>query len=158
VDLSARVIFVTGDVARAFGAPGRHVTWHVPPKEQVQILQKGISFQAGQVDVFETVHTQAPRLVLFRTSNSTQLLPYLYRHFSRVVAVASGRMFLDLIESEAPDVVITEIPERYIAGSAPVFSDGRDLTSLAKDDSPGRFHDITGVPLPLARGPVGTAG
>jgi hypothetical protein len=158
-DLVPREIFVAGDVARAFGAPGRKVEWHEPPKEPVHTVLKGTSFRTNQVDVFRTEHSALPRLVLFRTSNSTLLMPFLFRHFSRVVAVASGRMFFDLVESEAPDVVLTEIPERYIAGSAGVVLDGQDQTSLSSDAALESFEDMTCVslPLPVGEGPAGVA-
>lgn len=107
------------------------------------------TFKPGQVDVFETERHDRPHLVLFRTSNSTHLLPFLNHHFSRIVALASTSMHYDLLRSERPDIVISEISERYLA--AP---DGRPgFTIRFPEDFVGRtFSQFTGVELPLRRG------
>jgi alginate O-acetyltransferase complex protein AlgJ len=89
-----------------------------PPPVTVKEVLSNRTFKVGQVDVFETEHHDLPRLVLFRTSNSTTLLHFLFHHFSRIVAVASTAVHYDLLRSERPDVVISEIPERYLATPA----------------------------------------
>ena len=58
------------------------------------------SFKPNQIDVFETEERSLPKLLMFRTSNSTLLFGYLMRHFSRIAAVASHDVFYDLVESE----------------------------------------------------------
>ena len=139
---------VAGDVARAGGWPGRLVEWFDPPKTKSQKIIKGTSFSTTQVDVFETENTGLPRLVMFRTSNSTHLLPFLFRHFSRVTTVATTQVFYDLIESEAPDFAVAEMPERYLAMRSPRSFDDRDLCSVPYDASTG-FTEVTGHELPL---------
>ena len=103
-DLAVREIFVAGDVARSVEAPGRRVELHEPPHVKYRSVVKGTSYRTHQVDVFESENAQLPKLVLFRTSNSSRLMPYLMRHFSRLAAVATTEVFYDLIESERPDV------------------------------------------------------
>ena len=105
---------------------------------------KGTSFKENQVDVFETEESNLPQLVMFRTSNSSHLFPFLFHHFSRIVAVAGIRMFFDLIEDEAPHVVIAELPERYIASRAPRSWDNQDWAWVPEDDAPSTFQEVTG--------------
>ncbi len=108
------------------------------------------TFKPGQVDVFETEHSDRPRLVLFGTSNSTHLLPFLNCHFSRIVAVASTAVHYDLLRCERPDVVISEVSERYLA-----TPDGRPHVHGVKfpeDFIERTFSQFTGVDLPLPGG------
>jgi hypothetical protein len=148
-ELVLKELFVAGDVGRARGLPGRKVPTCKPPHTQVNNVVKGSSYKPNQIDVFETSNADLPRLVLFRTSNSTHLFPFLFRHFSRVAAVATRRMFFELVESEKPDVVLAEMAERSFAGLAPIYFDGHDLTSIVRDDAPGSFFEATGFTLPL---------
>jgi len=153
-ELVLKNLFVAGDVGRARGLPGRKIPTYKPPYIQVHKLVKGSSYKPNQIDVFETSNVNLPRLVLFRTSNSTHLFPFLFRNFSRVAAVATRRMFFELVESEKPDVVLAEMAERSFAGLAPTYLDGQDLTSLVRDDSPESFFEATGFTLPLSGRPA----
>ena len=135
-DLVGRELLIAGDVARAFGSPGRKIKELMPPQVKSHRTVKGTSFKTTQVDVFETDELSRPRLVMFRTSNSTHLFPFLLRHFSRITAVAGTRLFYELIESERPQVVISEIPERY-------------LNTVPNEFSPVGFTKATGYELPL---------
>ena len=148
-DLSVRNVFIAGDVARGAGEPGRRVDFHDAPHPKFKAIVKGTSFVTHQVDVMESEFPHLPRLVIFRTSNTTHLFPYLMRHFSRLVAVASVSFFYDLIESEKPDVVIAEGPERYLAPHRGSFNEtdcgGRP------DDPEQEFEVRTGHKLPLPR-------
>jgi hypothetical protein len=120
-----------------------------PPKVEVEEVFTNRTFKTGQVDVFETPFRDRPTLVLFRTSNSTHLLPFLYHHFSRIVAVASTAVHYDLLRSEKPDVVISEISERYLA--APHEAPPDDRIHFPADFEIESFEDHTGVTLPLPR-------
>jgi hypothetical protein len=60
----------------------------------------------------------------------------LLRHFSRIVAVADVRMFYDLLANELPQVVISEIPERY-------------LCFIPDEFASSSFSEVTGYELPL---------
>ena len=122
-----------------------------PPPVEVTEVFTTRTFKPGQVDVFETEHRDRPRLVLFRTSNSTHLLPFLNHHFSRLVAVAGTAVHYDLLRSERPDFVISEVSERYLA-----TPDGRPHMPGVKfpEDFIGRtFSQFTGVDLPLPGSP-----
>lgn len=147
-DLLEREIFIAGDVARAAGEPGQRVKYHEPPKVKSRIIIKGTSFKTNQVDVYASEAPSGRNLVIFRTSNSSSLMPYLLRHFSRIVAVATRRVFYDLLASERPDFVITEMPERYIATDK-VAADSAMYRSVPNDD--GVFEKETGHALPLPR-------
>ena len=120
-----------------------------PPKVEVDEVFTNRTFKTGQVDVYETPFTDRPTLVLFRTSNSTHLLPFLYHHFSRIVAVATTAVHFDLLRSEQPDVVISELPERYLA--APHDGPPDDRIFFPTDFEIELFEDSTGVALPLPR-------
>lgn len=120
-----------------------------PPTVDVDEVLTTRTFEAGQVDVYETAKRNLPKLVLFRTSNSTYLLPLLYHHFSRIVAVASTAVHYDLLRSERPDVVISEISERYIA-----VPDGTHVGGAIRfplDFDPRSFAEFTGLELPLPK-------
>lgn len=118
-----------------------------PPKVEVDEICTNRSFKTGQVDVFETPFRDRPTLVLFRTSNSTHLLPFFYHHFSRIVAVATTAVHFDLLRSEQPDVVISELPERYLA--APREGPPDDRIFFPVDFEIESFEDIAGMTLPL---------
>lgn len=120
-----------------------------PPKVEVDEIFTNRTFKTGQVDVYETPFPDRPSLVLFRTSNSTHLLPLFYHHFSRIVAVATTAVHFDLLRSEQPDVVISELPERYLA--TPHDGPPDDRIYFPTDFEIESFQDSTGVALPLPR-------
>ena len=149
-ELRVRQILMAGDVARSCGLPPRRVDLHEPPHVHYRSVVKGTSYKSNQVDVFETDDASLPRLVMFRTSNATHLFPYLLRHFSRIAAVATTNVHYDLIESEKPDVVLCEAPERYFA---PIQTSVNEMDRAGPPiDSDDRFTEKTGYPLPLPRG------
>ncbi len=146
-DLQTREIMVGGDIARSVDRPGRRVELREPPAPPYRSLIKGGSYQIHQVDVYQSQEPNLPRLVLFRTSNSSRLMGYLMRHFSRLTAVASPSVFYDLVESERPDFVITEMPERYFA-SRHASCDETDRMNPPTDHE-SKFEALTGHALPL---------
>ena len=155
-DLRVRTYLHGGDVAHAAGWPGRRVKTHERPPFPYKALVKGASYRTYQVDVLESEKASLPRLVMFRTSNSGLLFPYLLHHFSRIAAVASNEAFYDLIESERPAVVVGEMPERY-------FAPHRQSGNLTDYGAPpnehvDEFEKLTGhaLPLPGAISPVQT--
>lgn len=147
--LLSRNFLLAGDLARAVGAPPRRVDQLVAPPVKHRAIIHGASYKANQVDVIECEAAPPRRLVMFRTSNSTLLFPYLMRHFSRIAAVASVHACFDLIESERPDVVIAEMPERYFAPHHSAASEVDRGMRLV--DSEHDFEARTGHKLPLPR-------
>jgi hypothetical protein len=146
-DLRTRSFLHAGDVARAAGWPARRLTMHERPPFSFKTVVKGESYRTHQVDVMESEDARLPRLVMFRTSNSSRLFPYLLKHFSRIVAVASNDAFYDLIESERPDAVVAEMPERYFAPNrqSPNATD----YGAPPGDRLDEFERLTGHALPL---------
>jgi len=92
----------------------------------------------GRVQVFSNKNKSLPSLVFFRDSYGSFMLNYLVESFSRVVAVSSRSVLLDLVESERPDYVVTELCERYLD---PVSDDIRHKT----------FEEFTGLSLEVVR-------
>jgi Flp pilus assembly protein TadD len=121
-----------------------------PPKVKLHEILSTKTFSTGQVDVLHTGHPAGRRLVLFRTSNATALIPFLAHHFARIVSVAVTSIPFDLLESERPDYVFSELPERYLAQPAkPGEAHG---IRLPRDFAGRTFFEITGCPLPLPHG------
>lgn len=120
------------------------------PRVANRSLLKDNRFASGRVDVWETEFPELPSLMIFRTSNSTVLFPFLMRHFSRIVAVAAREMPHDLIESERPEVVVTEFTERHLAPSAAAHYHNPDYAPTGDDLR--KFEELSGMPLPLPRG------
>jgi hypothetical protein len=149
-ELQTREAFTAGDVARGAGLPGRRVEYHDAPHPRIKAIIKGTSYRINQVDVLESEYTDLPRLLMFRTSHSSHMFSYLMRHFSRVAAVATTSCHYELIESERPDVVIGEIPERYFAPGPPSASDA-DF-AWPPQDTDQLFETATGYALPLPEG------
>ncbi len=118
-----------------------------PPKAALREVMSTKTFATGQVDVYATDHPSGRRLVLFRTSNSTSLMPLLAHHFSRIVTVATTSVAFDLLESEQPHFVFSELPERYLA--IPVKADSPKGVRLPKDLESRSFFERTGCELPL---------
>jgi hypothetical protein len=83
-------------------------------RPQGQKIYENRSYNRGNVVVFENPDRSLPRAVVFRDSFCSWMLPFFAETFSRLVAVSCTEMYFDLIESEQPDVVITETIERYI--------------------------------------------
>lgn len=142
-----------GDMALWLGDRTRELSeFHEPPPADVRETFTNRTFKTGQVDVYASDAPAARgkkrgtrRLVLFRTSNSTPLLPFLHQHFVRTVGTASVGVHFDLLRSEKPDVVISEMPERYLA--VPGERSGR--IKLPRDFVEETFQQFTGVSLPL---------
>lgn len=71
-------------------------------------------FSIGNVKVSSNKNSNLPSLVMFRDSFAGYFLSLFAESFSRIVAVATRSYLSELIESERPDFVITEIAERYL--------------------------------------------
>jgi len=56
----------------------------------------------------------APRLLMNRDSYSNYLIPYFSKHFSRQTFIWTPLFYPSVIEHEKPDIVITEMMERFL--------------------------------------------
>jgi len=69
--------------------------------------------------------------------------------------VATTTVMFELLRSERPDVVISELPERYLAIPAGPLSSGR--IRMPRDMDPDVFREITGCALPLPGASAGVS-
>lgn len=60
-----------------------------------------------------------PRLVVFRDSFASRLIPYLSEHFSRAVYLWQNDFEAQVIERERPDVVVQEFVARHLVTAVP---------------------------------------
>jgi hypothetical protein len=98
----------------------------------------------GQVHIFLNNDKTLPRAVMFRDSGANALFPFLNVHFSRMVAVAMPQFDADVIESEKPDIVITEMAERFLRDHGPEPFNGPHDRGIYR-----MFSETCQLPLPL---------
>lgn len=88
----------------------------------------------GKIQVFENEDESLPRCVLFRDSYSSFFMPFLAERCSRLTVLKARHCWYDLIEQEKPDIVLTQIAERFLLPRA--------------DDRHGRtFESVFNVPM-----------
>ncbi len=68
----------------------------------------------GRTIIMNQNDSSLPRMVMFRDSFAAALIPYLSQNFSRSAYFWTPRLIPEIIEKEKPDLVITEVTERYI--------------------------------------------
>ncbi len=146
--LTTRTVARVGDMAMWRGLRTRETCdVLLPPKVALREVMSTKTFATGQVDVLETDNRSGRKLVLFRTSNSTALMPFLAHHFTRIVTLAAVSVAFDLLESERPDFVFSELPERYLA--IPAKPGSTPGIRLPRDADGRTFFEQTGCTLPL---------
>ncbi len=64
--------------------------------------------------LIEEKNTQLPRMLMFRDSCATKMIPFLSHCFSRSVYIWTRSFVLGIIIFEKPNIVIDEIGERNI--------------------------------------------
>lgn len=111
-------------------------------------VRLNFAFNVGQVEILEREIQQDRRCVMFRDSAGSSLLPFLANDFNRLVAVASGGMLYDLLRSERPNVVITQMTEHALCTPSP--ADPKQFP-FPDDLPPHDFQGLTGLALPLVR-------
>lgn len=114
--------------------------------------------------VIDTGHPGKPVLLIARDSFSNALMPFLYSHFSRIVAthLQDGAFRRDLIDRYKPDVVVLEVIEGGIlpagaeAGAAPPEVSARIARTIGEDRGPVLVGAPKGTPGPdtLRGGPA----
>lgn len=88
----------------------------------------------GKIQVFENEDETLPRCVLFRDSYSSFFMPFLAERCSRLTVLKARHFWYDLVEQEKPDIVLTQIAERFLLPRA--------------DDRHGRtFESVFNVPM-----------
>ncbi|MBN1765573.1 MAG: hypothetical protein JW860_09975, partial [Sedimentisphaerales bacterium] len=68
----------------------------------------------GRTIIMNHKNFKLPRMVMFRDSFAIALVPFLSQNFSRSAYFWTPRLITEIVEKEKPDVVITEVTERYI--------------------------------------------
>jgi len=68
----------------------------------------------GRTIIMNHKNSRLPRMAMFRDSFAEALVPYLSQNFSRSAYFWTPRLITEIVEKEKPDVVITEVTERYI--------------------------------------------
>jgi alginate O-acetyltransferase complex protein AlgJ len=68
----------------------------------------------GAVTIYEHPDKSRPRAIFFRDSATSWLLPFLAESFSRLVVLSSTEVYYELVLAERPDIVVTEMIERYL--------------------------------------------
>jgi alginate O-acetyltransferase complex protein AlgJ len=86
----------------------------------LQPIVKGDFGNSNETIESEQQGSGLPRVVMFRDSFVSVMIPFLARHFSRAIYVWQQQPDRRLIETEHPDVVIQEVYEGSIADDPPL--------------------------------------
>jgi len=68
----------------------------------------------GNITVYQGRDSSMPSAILFRDSYGMWIDPYMAESFSKLVVVASPLLEHDIIEQIKPDIVISELAERFL--------------------------------------------
>jgi|GEM_PF-2048318 len=129
----------------------------VRPAEEASLrhIYANFTYNVGQVEIFGGADPASLRGVIFRDSHGSFVLPFLAMHFRRLVAVAADNMFYDLLRSERPDVVITQVSEHALCEPDP--QNTGDIR-FPNDFPPVDFAAFSGLALPLVSNAAHQAG
>lgn len=94
--------------------PETFVKYTEPAEKPFRLLYTNGKFSKARVQVFEGSNPNLPTCLMFRDSYSSFFINYLINRFSRITLVATRDFYDDILESERPDIVITQIAERYL--------------------------------------------
>jgi hypothetical protein len=116
-----------GDLSRLLGLPGEFhesVPVLVPKAQRRARITLGgevSELRPGIIDWVETLRSDAEidKLVMFRDSFSSALMPFLSEHFGRAVYRWTWGFEKDLLEQERPNIVVEEIVERALMRDEP---------------------------------------
>jgi len=89
----------------------------VPKKERTFEFMKGHDATRGQYIMWVTTKNKnpnLPKLLMYRDSFATRLIPYLSENFSHSIYKWDFSFETDLIKQEKPDIVIHQVEERYL--------------------------------------------
>jgi hypothetical protein len=114
-----------GDLAEMLGVPDllRERSTYLEPRvpRRARLLEPPTLREGYEVArvVTEVPDSKLPRLVMFRDSFATRLIPLLSEHFSRAVYQWQTDVDLDLVAQEKPALVIHEMVGRRLLSYAP---------------------------------------
>jgi len=115
--------FSEGDLAFLMGLGNQYgeEAPYVAPRVPAFRLEGDLSVITARPVISERAGAGLPRLVMFRDSFATALIPLLSQHFSRAVYSTGYQHRFDpaLVERERPDVVLQEMGERFLALDPP---------------------------------------
>lgn len=108
--------FTKGDLARLLGLDGEMEEEFPYMRLRNAAYKLEGDFYSGQAIVTERAGAALPRLVMFRDSFASAIIPFLAQNFSRGVYVLGYQHRFDpeVVERERPDVVIQETAERFL--------------------------------------------
>lgn len=121
-EFDVKHVSYSGDLAGMLGLRNVEVE-SVPrfaPRRPARVRFDGECGDTGQCA--STVEGEArPRMLMYRDSASTYLIPFLAGHFGRAVYVwdRQWKFSTELLESERPDVVVLEMVERRLMDPPP---------------------------------------
>jgi alginate O-acetyltransferase complex protein AlgJ len=115
-------------------APGLFVRVLEP---RAQVVGTNRVFTRGSVVVLEQPDPGLPSAVMFRDSFANLFMHQAAESFRRLVLVSSLELHYELVESERPDVVITELAERclQLPSAHPLGYFPDDLATVAFEDA-----------------------
>jgi hypothetical protein len=106
--------FIGGLAAVLDDPPSEEVVRYDVREPSAAMLFENKTKGRGKVQVFENRRRDLPRAVMYRDSFGSFMLPFLAESFSRLVVVSSRALIFDLVEVEMPDLVLTQMVERYL--------------------------------------------
>lgn len=102
------------DLGSKLGLPGGSAVRAAVVNPQARCLYNNEIIPTGNLMVYENTNRNLPRVMLFRDSFSNFLLSFLAESCSRLVVVWQPNLDYSLIESERPDIVISQQVERFM--------------------------------------------
>lgn len=113
-DIDLKEMEFVGDLGDKYQPPrkGKTVLGKVAlPKARVIFDNKIIN--RGNITIFEQEDKSLPCAVMFRDSYGMWIAPFIAESFSKLVVVASPLLEHDIVEQYMPDIVISELCERF---------------------------------------------
>ena len=89
-------------------------SWGKVKLPQAQIIYDNMAVNSGHVQVTANQDTSLPTAVVFHDSFIEFLLPFLMESFSKIHFFHTPHLDYDLIEQIKPDIVISEMVERFL--------------------------------------------
>lgn len=111
----------SGDLTGLLGLQGTILEqeFNLRPRQPLHALMDGKTIDRSRADnpvslVSEISDTRLPRMVMYRDSFASALIPFLAEHFSHATYLWKQQFDPALIEAEHPDIVLDEMAERFL--------------------------------------------